>query len=74
MPMPPHCHMVEHNQGNAIYPEQREFLDGKNGAIRFRMGEPDYSDIKGQEFNWSRTVYGNVEEIEPYVIPDPQEK
>ena len=35
------------------------------------MGEPDYSDIMDQEFNWSRAVFGNVDHIKPYDIPEP---
>ena len=28
--------------------------------------------MKDQEFDWTRTVYGNVTEIKPYGIPEPQ--
>ena len=41
-------------------------------AIRFRTGEPDYTDIEDQEFDWTRTVYGNITEIKPYGIPKPK--
>ena len=39
------------------------------GAIRFRIGEPDFTDIQDQEFDWSRTVYGSPKEIIPTDIP-----
>ena len=41
----------------------------KHGAIRFRVGEPDYSGIHIQEYDWETTVYGEVEEIIPYDCP-----
>ena len=44
------------------------------GAIRFRTGEPDFSDIQDQEFDWSRTVYGSTKEIIPTDIPEPRGK
>ena len=44
------------------------------GAIRFRTGEPDFSDIQDQEFDWSRTVYGSLQEIIPTDIPEPRGK
>ena len=44
------------------------------GAIRFRAGEPDFSDIQDQEFDWSRTVYGSPKEITPTDIPEPRGK
>ena len=28
-----------------------------DGAIRFRTGEPDFSSLKDQEYDWTRTVY-----------------
>ena len=43
-------------------------------AIRFRIGEPDFSDIQDQEFDWSRTVYGSPKEIIPTGIPEPRGK
>ena len=42
------------------------------GAIRFRTGEPDFTDIQNQEFGWSRTVYGSPNEIIPTDIPQPR--
>ena len=44
------------------------------GAIRFRTGEPDFSDIQDQEFDWSRNVYGSPKEIIPTDIPEPRGK
>ena len=44
------------------------------GAIRFRTGEPDFSDIQDQEFDWSRTVYGRPKEIIPTDITEPRGK
>ena len=35
-----------------------------DGAIRFRIGEPDFSSLKDQEYDWTRTVYsGACEQI-----------
>ena len=44
------------------------------GVIRFRTGEPDFSDIQDQEFDWSRTVFGRPKEIIPTDIPEPSGK
>ena len=42
-----------------------------NGAIRFRTGEPDFSSLKDQEYDWTRSVYsGSCEQI-PHDIPKP---
>jgi hypothetical protein len=43
----------------------------KDGAIRFKTGEPDYSDLPDQEFDWMRTVYGDVEELIAKDAPTP---
>jgi hypothetical protein len=43
----------------------------KDGAIRFRTGKPDYSDLPDQEFDWMRTVYGHVEELMAKDAPPP---
>ena len=42
------------------------------GAIRFRIGEPDYSSLPTQEFDWTRTVYSNASERIPEDCPTPQ--
>ena len=44
------------------------------GAIRFRTGEPDYSDLQDQDFDWTRTSYGAVKEHIPKDIPNPKGK
>jgi hypothetical protein len=46
----------------------------KQGCIRVRTGEPDYSDIPQQHYDWARTVYGNVEEVVPDDVPIPRGK
>jgi hypothetical protein len=43
----------------------------KHGAIRFRTGEPDYSNIPKQTFDWTRTVYGKFLEQTPTKAPPP---
>ena len=37
----------------------------RHGAIRVRTDEPDYSDIPDFDYDWSKTVYGEVEELKP---------
>ena len=65
-PQKGHLDRVKRIFGNLAYlPE---------GAIRFKIGEPDFSDIQGQEFDWSRTVYGSPKEIIPTGIPKPRGK
>ena len=43
----------------------------KHFAIRHRTKEPDYSHLPKQEYEWTRTVYGNVKEEIPEDIPKP---
>ncbi len=43
----------------------------KNAIIRVRTDMPDYSDLPVQEFDWSRTVYGDVTEEIPTDAPTP---
>ena len=43
----------------------------KDYAIRFRTGQPDYSFLPDQDFDWTYSVYGHVHEILPDDIPDP---
>lgn len=45
-----------------------------HGAIRFRTGEPDYSSLPDQDFDWCRSVYGDVQEQIPLDIPVPRGK
>ena len=42
-----------------------------DGAIRFRIGEPDFSSLKDQEYDWTRTVYSGACEQVPHDIPKP---
>ena len=42
-----------------------------DGAIRFRTGEPDFSSLKDQEYDWTRTVYSGACEQIPHDIPKP---
>ena len=41
----------------------------KHYAIRYRTKEPDYSHLPKQEYEWTRTVYGDVKEEIPKYIP-----
>jgi hypothetical protein len=43
----------------------------KDGAIRIRTGEPDYSALPDQAFEWERSVYGDVSEMLPSDAPKP---
>ena len=42
-----------------------------DGAIRFRTGEPDFSSLKDQEYDWTRRVYSGACEQTPHDIPKP---
>ena len=41
------------------------------GAIRFRTGEHDFSSLKDQEYDWTRSVYSRACEQIPHDIPKP---
>jgi hypothetical protein len=43
----------------------------KHAKIRFRTGEPDYSDLPDTEQDWLESVYGDVKEEIPTDIPEP---
>jgi hypothetical protein len=43
----------------------------RHGIIRFQTGEPDYSDLPSQEYDWAKSVYGDVEEDKPEDAPEP---
>ena len=43
----------------------------KDAAIRFRTGEPDYSELPTKTYDWMYSVYGNVEEQVPSDAPKP---
>jgi hypothetical protein len=43
----------------------------RHAAIRIRTEEPDYSDIPDPQYDWSRTVYGELQEDKPKDAPKP---
>ena len=43
----------------------------KGYAIRLRTDQPDYSFLPDQDFDWTYSVYGNVQEILPGDMPEP---
>ena len=43
----------------------------KDYAIRFRTDQPDYYFLPDPDFDWTYSVYGNVQEILPDDIPEP---
>ncbi len=43
----------------------------KHGFIRVRTNEPDYSSLPEPNYDWSRTVYGDVKEELPHNAPRP---
>ena len=43
----------------------------KHAIIRIRTEEPDFSDIPDQEYDWARSVYGDVKELLPQNAPEP---
>jgi len=43
----------------------------RHAAIRIRTDEPDYSDLPFHEYDWSRSVYGELEEVLPNDAPTP---
>jgi hypothetical protein len=43
----------------------------RHGIICFRTGEPDYSDLPSQEYDWAKSVYGEVKEDKPEDAPKP---
>ena len=46
----------------------------KHGIIRIRTEEPDYSEIPVPEYDWAKSVYGNVSELIPTDAPTPYGK
>ena len=42
-----------------------------DGAIRFRTGEPDFSSLNDQGYDWTRSVYSGACEQIPHDIPKP---
>ena len=51
--------------------KNRYFVKTKHFAIRYRTKEPDYSHLPKKEYEWTRTVYGNVKEEIPKDVPKP---
>ena len=43
----------------------------KDYAIRFRTDQPDYSFLHDQDFDWTYSVCGNVQELLPDDMPEP---
>jgi hypothetical protein len=41
----------------------------RHAAIRVRIEEHDYSDIPDFDYDWSKTVYGNLKEMKPEDAP-----
>ena len=70
-----------HSQGSELNPGKGHLDRAKrivgyllflpDGAIRFRIGEPDFSSLKDQEYDWTRTVYSGACEQIPHDIPKP---
>jgi hypothetical protein len=46
-------------------------LKMKHGFIRVRTEEPDYSDLSSPDYDWARSVYGEVKEQLPLDAPKP---
>ena len=42
-----------------------------DGTIRFRTGEPDFSSLKDQEYDWTRSVYSGACQQIPHDITKP---
>ena len=43
----------------------------KDYAVGFRTGQPDYSFLPEQDYDWTYSVYGDVCEILPDDMPEP---
>jgi len=43
----------------------------RHAVIRIRTDEPDYSDIPHVEYDWAKSVYGEVKEVLPEDAPKP---
>ena len=46
----------------------------RNAFIRIRTEEPDYSDLPSKDYDWSRSVYGDVKERRAPDAPEPKGK
>jgi hypothetical protein len=49
----------------------RYLANMKHASILIRTGEPDYSGLPTQDFDWAMSAYGNVKEIIPDNAPEP---
>jgi hypothetical protein len=47
------------------------FSKMRYGVIRIRAEEPDYSDLPDMQYNWLRSVYGELTEVLPTNAPPP---
>ena len=45
-----------------------------HGSLRFRLHEPDYSNLPHKEYDWQRTVYAGAKEEIPHDIPEAKGK
>ena len=45
-----------------------------HGSLRFRLHEPDYSNLPHREYDWQRTLYAGTKEEIPYDISEPKGK
>ena len=46
-------------------------LETKHAGIRVRTEIPDFSAYPDQVFDWSYSVYGDIEELKPHDMPEP---
>jgi hypothetical protein len=46
----------------------------RHDAIGLGTDEPDYSDIPDLNYDWSKTDYGDLEELKPEDAPEPRGK
>jgi hypothetical protein len=46
----------------------------RNACIRIRTEIPDYSDLPKKDYDWARTIYGEVRERRPHDAPPPKGK
>ena len=54
------------DRAKQIYGYLRKF---KDGAVRVRTEQPDYSEFKDVDYDWMYTTYGDVKELIPEDIP-----
>jgi hypothetical protein len=62
----PHCGHLERAKPMVGYLATMRFAQ-----IRVLTGEPDYSELDYEEYDWSKTVYGDIREQVPEGITDP---